>query len=281
MLWVEPDVKEGVSRSSISGWRIRPTIGGQKALETWRPLTKVIEGRWEKRFGKEVVDRLCESLRFLVNGFDENFPDCLPILGYQLLSGGSEGGRGATTRRDSSADTLPALLAKVLLAFATEFERDSELSLAISANVLRLAGPEGVRIRDLPRLSGVSKEAISMVLGRLEERGFAVVEQETPKSRVNRLALTAKGRQAQEMTHRLMWTIERRWRTRFGEEAITSLRELLERLAGDPGGDPVRESPLFRGLEPYPDGWRASVPKPESLPHYPMVLHRGGFPDGS
>ena len=37
----------------------------------------------------------------------------------------------------------------------------------------------------------------------------------------------------------------------------------------------------MRGLEPYPDGWRAKVRRPEALPHYPMVLHRGGYPDGS
>ena len=54
--------------------------------------------------------------------------------------------------------------------------------------------------------------------------------------------------------------------------------ESLERLAG---GGTAETSPLFGGLEPYPDGWRASVRKPETLPHYPMVLHRGGFPDGS
>ena len=35
------------------------------------------------------------------------------------------------------------------------------------------------------------------------------------------------------------------------------------------------------GLQPYPDGWRAKVRAPETLPHHPMVLHRGGFPDGS
>ena len=40
-------------------------------------------------------------------------------------------------------------------------------------------------------------------------------------------------------------------------------------------------SPLMRGLEPYPDNWRADVRPPQALPHYPMVLHRGGFPDGS
>jgi hypothetical protein len=29
------------------------------------------------------------------------------------------------------------------------------------------------------------------------------------------------------------------------------------------------------------DGWRAKVRRPTTLPHYRMVLHRGGFPDGS
>ncbi len=48
---------------------------------------------------------------------------------------------------------------------------------------------------------------------------------------------------------------------------IRKLRERLENLVYDP--------------RPYPDGWRAKVPKPATLPHFPMVLHRGGFPDGS
>jgi hypothetical protein len=47
-------------------------------------------------------------------------------------------------------------------------------------------------------------------------------------------------------------------------------------------GDGTREaSRLFSGLDPYPEGWRARVIEPETLPHYPMVLHRGGYPDGS
>jgi hypothetical protein len=63
--------------------------------------------------------------------------------------------------------------------------------------------------------------------------------------------------------------IEERWRTRFGQDNIRTLRESLERLAGEPR------------LEPYLEGWRASVRQPDTLPHFPMVLHRGGFPDGS
>ena len=37
----------------------------------------------------------------------------------------------------------------------------------------------------------------------------------------------------------------------------------------------------MRALVPYPDDWRADIRPPRTLPHYPMVLHRDGFPDGS
>src|SRR5664279_5383175 len=69
-----------------------------------------------------------------------------------------------------------------------------------------------------------------------------------------------------------------RWGTLFGVSVIHTLREPLERLVGD--RPQLRLSPLFQGLEPYPDGWRASVRKPDTLPHYPMDLHRGRCPDG-
>ena len=160
----------------------------------------------------------------------------------------------------------------MLLAFALEFERESDLSLAISANVLRVLNENGVRVRDLPLLTGVSKESISMAMGILQKKSLALVERVEPEptgSRAKVARLTPKGRKAQEAYQRLLGMIEERWQGRFGKENIRALQELLERLAGGPR------------LEPYPDGWRASVPKPSTLPHYPMVLHRGGFPDGS
>jgi hypothetical protein len=110
------------------------------------------------------------------------------------------------------------------------------------------------------------------------KRGYAIVKPESPSSRVKTLVLTPKGRDAQETYRRRLGAIEKDWQARFGNGMIRTLRELLERLAGPPG---ERMSPLFRGLEPNADGWRASVPRLEHLPHYPMVLHRGGFPDGS
>ncbi len=277
---VEPKASEKPSTRSAAGWVVRPTPGGRKALETWRPLTGVIEKRWQQRFGKDTIDQLRESMRTLVGKLAGDLPDHLPILGYELLSIDLDHERRAPAKTDdapSSNYTLPIFLSKVLLAFAIEFERSSGISLAVSANVLRLTGPEGVRVRDLPRLSGVSKEAIAMSTGLLEERGCAVIHPESPGSRVKVLRLTPKGRNARDAYQQLVWSIEERWHTSFHKDTIRSLREALERLVGEPTAQP---SPLFRGLEPYPDGWRAAVPRAESLPHYPMVLHRGGFPDG-
>jgi hypothetical protein len=83
---------------------------------------------------------------------------------------------------------------------------------------------------------------------------------------------------SQDSSRRLVATIEARWETRFGAGTIRSLRASLARVAGASDAEP---SPLFAGMEPYPDGWRAAVRQPTTLPHHPTVLHRGGFPDGS
>jgi DNA-binding MarR family transcriptional regulator len=174
--------------------------------------------------------------------------------------------------------SLASLLSQVLLWFAVEFERESPVSLAISANVLRLVSNDGARASDLPRLASVSKEAIATSLSFLAKRGYVETTSKKDGSRAKVIALTEKGRAAQDTYCELVWAIEERWQSRYGAKAVLSLRESLEQLAY---GRSEQTSPLFRGLEPYSDGWRACVPKLEGLPHFPMVLHRGGFPDGS
>jgi hypothetical protein len=154
-------------------------------------------------------------------------------------------------------------------------EGESEVSIAIGANVLRLVGDKGVRVRDLPRTGGVSKEAIATALSFLQKRGYAGVETEAT-TRFKRVVLTTKGRSARDRYYTLVGTIEENWRNRLREDVISALRFALERLDHD-----GPESPLFRGLNPPSGGWRASLPKPIALPDYPMVLHRGGYPDGS
>jgi DNA-binding MarR family transcriptional regulator len=285
---VGPDPGDRRPKPPRSAWVIRASSAGKMAQAIWRPLGGLIEKRWEERFGGDEVEWLREALSALAGKIDPELPDCLPILGYGLYCREPEQGkqkvRGSgperplhTPKGRGPALTLPALLSRVLLAFAVEFEPESEVSLAICANVLRLVGDEGVRVRDLPRLAGVSTEAIATAVSFLEKRGYAVVRPESLGSRAKVLMLTAKGRKAQLTYFQLVESIEERWNARFGKTTIRTLRKSLERLAGKADA----ESQLFRGLKPYPDGWRAAVPKPEVLPHFPMVLHRGGFPDGS
>jgi DNA-binding MarR family transcriptional regulator len=278
---VAPDPADRRPKPPRSGWVIRATPKGRLAQQVWRPLFGANEMRWQARFGKDQIDQLRESLWALISQIHVELPDCLPILGYGLFSTGPDHARGTPARRENSSGPrlpLSALLSRVLLAFAIEFERESDLSLAISANVVRVLDEKGVRVRDLPLLTGVSKEAIAMAMGVLQKRRDAVVGPDPTGSRAKVARLTPKGREAQEAYRQLPGIIEQRWQARFGKETISTLRDLLERLVGEPT---AQRSPLFRGLEPYPDGWRASVCKPNTLPHYPMVLHRGGFPDGS
>ncbi len=275
---VEPDPADGRLRPPRSAWIVRPTIAGRKAQEVWRPLFGEIEKRWQERLGKTEIGRLREELRAVAGQLELELPDCLPIQGYGLFSRGDFERRTVDEREDNAHLPLPALLSRVLLAFAVEFEGESELSLSICANVVRVLDEEGVRVRDLPLLSGVSKEGISMAMGILRKGRLAVVEAGPGCSRAKIIRLTSKGSEARKAYVQSLAEIEARWRARLGKDTERKLRESLERLAGEPT---AQRSPLFLGLEPPPGGWRASVAKPITLPHFPMVLHRGGFPDGS
>jgi hypothetical protein len=75
-----------------------------------------------------------------------------------------------------------------------------------------------------------------------------------------------------------------------GDGVIDGLTGALRALYAQPDW---QQQPLIgAGLVPYPDGWRAHPPYQRLtevmiadpagvLPHYPMVTHRGGYPDGS
>jgi len=249
----------------------------------WRPLPAVIEDRWRERFGAAGIGQLRASLWALAAQAEAEVPDCLPILGPGLFSGRKQ----TYPRRTPEAGPdpgpaglpLPALMARVLLGYAIHFERRSPLSLAICANVLRILDSRGVRVRDLPAGSGVSKESIAMTMGILTKRDLVTVGADPAGGRGKVARLTPRGQTGQWAYTDGIATLEQKSAERFGADAIARLRAALEALVGDPG-DPAA-SPLMQGLEPYPDNWRADVRPPRTLPHYPMVLHRGGFPDGS
>jgi DNA-binding MarR family transcriptional regulator len=270
-----------VSQDAAGRAIVRPTTGGRRAQEAWRPLAGVIEQRWRARFGSEELDRLRAALGRVVDQLEVDLPDYLPIV-YPTQNGKAEtpdpAWAGSAPSPDGADLDVSALLSRVLLAFTLGFEQKSRISLSISANTLRALEQEGVRLRDLPGLTGVSKEANAMALGFLKRRDCAVLEPDPFANRGKVVRLTPKGVRAREKYRRILADTERQWRERFGDDAISELRAPLEDLVGG-ADDP--HPPLRRGLQPYPEGWRASVREPETLPHYPMVLHRGGYPDGS
>jgi hypothetical protein len=270
---------------------LRATKRGLQAREVWQPLTAAIEQRWRQRFGAAEIGRLRAALQQLVSRFGPSLPDCLPILGFGLYSRrrgpredryqDAESAHKRGERRGEDEDVwalaLPWLLARALLALAVDYERESRISLAIAANLLRLLDERGVAVRDLPALSGVSKEGLAMATGFTGRADVTRITTDPAASRWKIVQLTPKGTVVRDRYSDRLESIEERWRQRFGGGVMTDLRSSLERLAG--AGGPG--SPLFAGLEPVPGNWRADVRPPHTLPHFPMVLHRGGYPDGS
>jgi DNA-binding MarR family transcriptional regulator len=294
---VKPDPADSRPKPPRADWLVRPTPGGRRAQEIWRPLAGEIEQRWQARFGAKEIGGLRSSLQDVTRELDPELPFYLPVVWHQMFAALPPLGWAALTRRPGATAPgldLSVLLSRALLAFALDFERESQLSLTISANALRILGDRGVAVRDLPRLAGVSKEAISMSVGFLERNGYVAVEPDPAAARTKLARLTPKGQRAQEAYRLLLAAIEERWETRFGADSIGGLRAALQGLLSQAaGGQAAGGQPrMSQGLRPYPDGWRAQRPyvtqttavvadPAGTLPHYPMVLHRGGWPDGS
>lgn len=133
---------------------------------------------------------------------------------------------GYVRRRESLAvdaaepcEDLLALLARVLFAFALDFEARSELSLALAVDVLRVVSDDGVRQRGLPHLSGVSKEAIAMAIGFLTKRGL-VSEDVASESSGKRIHLSANGVRAFKKSAADIRTVEGAWSAGTGAHRV-------------------------------------------------------------
>jgi hypothetical protein len=271
----------GSGRALRRDWVFRPTAAGLKALELWPPVRDEIERRWEERFGADVVDELRRSLAALRGQIDVELPEYLPIVGSasdMRTEIEPRGARDPFLEGGSPITHLSPLLPQVLLAYTLDVERESGQGLPLSANFLRVLDETGLDVRELPYAAGVSPEATAMALTCLKKTGEVVVEAKVAR-------LTPKGLEAQAAAPAFHAEIEKRWEARFGADTVRRLRAALRGVLD-------QQEALSRGLEPHPDGWRASKRYAEQtnavladplgrLPHHPMVLPRGGWPDGS
>jgi hypothetical protein len=142
------------------------------------------------------------------------------------------------------------------------------VSVPLGANFLRVMDGGPARIAGLPALAGVSKEAVAMAAGYLIRARLA--EPGPQRS----LTLTAAGRAALG-DYRARAAGQQDPVLRASLTAVLSQRTALEQGLVPPDG-------CWRGAKPYLAQTRRMLADPAAaLPWQPMVLHRGGWPDGS
>jgi hypothetical protein len=274
-LTIDPDTARG-SRQPRQDAVLRPTPAGRRAQAVWRAVPGDVEERWCERFGGPRMDELRTALRSIDDGLDGALPDGLPILRYGLFGDGPATGGVCVPASERPRD-LPALLSRVLLAFAREVETGSKVSLAMGANFLRVLDEDGVQLRDLGPRCGAASEVTRNAAAYLVKQGLAVVDAAPTGGRAKVVRLTPRGRAARDAVRARVDAVEQAWRECIGVDPVDRLRHALEPLVGDP----ERPEALLRAIEPAPGCWRADVPAPDTLPWFPLVLHRGGYPDGS
>jgi hypothetical protein len=275
---------------------LRPTRRGAAAAAVWAQLPDVIEARWRERLGADAHDRLRAALTAITASEQTELPDYLPIIGHGLFAdperevagrAARSSGRGPVAQRpprgaqEAGADTglpLVSLLARVLLVLVRDYERDTKLSLAVQLNGLAALPPEGVPRRELPARTGLTADGVDRVLSVLQRAGCATEEPSPGRARNRQIRPTARGERSRDAGAARLSKVEDRFGERYGKGRATELRRALAPL-GD--GTRAGSAVLFSGLQAPPGSWRAELPPPERLPRFPLVTHRGGFPDGA
>jgi hypothetical protein len=228
----------GSGRGMRAGWMVRLTSKGLTASEIWPPLFDAIEQRWERRFGKDEISRLRQTLQDVAGQLGIELPHGLPRSweGTEEFPPRVTCGRGLLP--------LPTLLSQLLLTFRLEFDRESPAPLVLCANTLRVLGERPIRAAEIPRLTGGSPETSDIGW---QMKPYVVVKPDPTASRGKVVCLSPRGLRAQQTYHRLIAEIEKRWEARFGKEEIGRLRESLQGLFDRRTGDGAL---LSEGLVP-------------------------------
>jgi hypothetical protein len=255
---------------TLRGGVVRPTDDLRVASETVFPyLPDIVEAKWADHLGASAVSQLKEVLGELLSQVDEALPHYLPQADNLMWTRWDPSGP-----RQEAIDelTLVDRLAQALLLYTVEHESASEVPLTMAANLVRVIDDEGTPTVDLVRRSGISKEAMAFLTGWRQRPRLSV------ESVTRALTLTSAGRSAKADYEALARTIEQSWAARFPGGVTSHLRSALEQIVVD---TTLARSPLAQLVEAPEGCWRSWVKSPETLPHFPMILHRGGYPDGA
>jgi hypothetical protein len=229
-------------------WIVSQTANGTRWHETYPVVIADVEQRWVEHHGRTAIDHLRDALDAAIDA-EAPMPQYLPVVTRDLRTR-----LGRADPPETPQIGLVGLLARALLGPTMRLEAELPLSMPVLANVVRVTDDDGVLVRDLPHLTGAAKEGVTWMSNVLVRGGHATIDL---VDRKKRLRLTDTGRAAKAAY----------------AEAVVAVDDARLRAALEV----IDVSPAPR----YERGWRANVKAPDTLPHHPIVLHRGGYPDGA
>ncbi|MFT4235653.1 MAG: helix-turn-helix domain-containing protein [Microbacterium sp.] len=134
---------------------------------------------------------------------------------------------------------LAALLGRARATFIGECETRlaaagyGDLAISHGTNILRhLREGESMRVADLVRASGVTKQAISQQLAYLEAHGYVVVDLDERDRRGKTVRPTAQGVASNRTIRGIFGEVHRDWRARYGDERMQNLFDTLTDITG-------------------------------------------------
>ena len=99
--------------------------------------------------------------------------------------------------------------------------------------VFRFIEPTGTRLTVLAEQSGLTKQAVGEVADDLERLGYVERLADPLDGRAKLIRLTDRGARSRATAVRIMGEIEAGWAERHGEDAVATLREVLEAVTDE------------------------------------------------
>ncbi len=146
-----------------------------------------------------------------------------------------------TARKPPAQDALPDHLARWLEAASKRLYADLRAQGTLvfpelrgsHRRILQMIPPQGVRITDLARIAGMTKQALGEFVDWLEQSGFVRSGRDPADGRVRLVTRTNRGDAAAEAATLAIVAVERAWRKEVGAEAFDTMKHALRHLGRD------------------------------------------------
>jgi DNA-binding MarR family transcriptional regulator len=146
-----------------------------------------------------------------------------------------------TSRKPAAGDGLPDHLARWLEAVTRRLRaelgasglRDFPELRGSHRRILQMIPAGGIRITDLARLAGMTKQSLGEFVDWLERRGFVTSGRDPADGRVRLVTRTAQGDTAADTAARAIAAVERDWRQQIGARQYDAMKQALRDLGRD------------------------------------------------